>query len=218
MRAFAGAVAFGALVSPAFAGPAEPPVTLHRVFDIVREGTQIGTNTLDFSRQGDATTVKVVTHILVKIMFVNAYRYEHVETAMFKSNQLVSFNSTTDENGTNHSIDAHEASGKLALTVDGASVDAPKTIYPAIIFSPDITGKSQLFDPGNGKRLSAKGEDLGKETVTIRGVPQELRHIRLTGTFGRDLWFDRDGLVKMTMLGPDNSKIVSEMRQTTAER
>jgi hypothetical protein len=221
MKAYVGAVMFSALaVGPAFAGPSAAGVSanVHRVFDIVREGSQIGTNTLDFSRQGDVTTVKVVTHILVKVLFVNAYRYDHSETASFKGNELVSFSSTTDDNGTNHQIAAHESSGKLLLKVDGDESEVSKNIYPAIIFSPDIGGKPQLFDPGNGKRLSAKAEDLGEENVTVHGVQQELHHIKLSGQFDRDLWFDHDGLVKMTMLGSDRSKISSELRLSTAAR
>ncbi|MGD0632932.1 MAG: DUF6134 family protein [Beijerinckiaceae bacterium] len=219
MKAYIGAVMFGALAAgPAFAGPPEDAASIHRVFDIVREGSQIGTNTMDLSRQGEITTVKVATHILVKVMFVNAYRYEHSETASFRGNELVSFSSTTDDNGTSHKVAAYESAGKLLLKVDGDESEVPKDIYPAIIFSPDIGAKPLLFDPGNGKRLSAKAEDLGKEHVTVHGAQQELRHIKLSGQFDRDLWFDRDGLVKMTMLGSDRSKISSELRLSTAER
>ncbi|MDR3462460.1 MAG: DUF6134 family protein [Beijerinckiaceae bacterium] len=220
MKAYIGAVMFGALAAgPAFAGPPAADVTtIHRVFDIQREGSPIGTNTLDLSRQGDITTVKVATHILVKVLFVNAYRYEHSETASFRGNELVSFSSTTDDNGTTHKVDAYSSAGKLVLKVDGDASEVPKDIYPAIIFSPDIGSKSLLFDPGNGKRLSAKAEDLGKEHVPVHGAQQELRHIKVSGQFDRDLWFDRDGLVKMTMLGSDHSKISSELRLSTAER
>ena len=59
-------------------------------------------------------------------------------------------------------------------------------------------------------------EDLGKETVALNGVPRQLDHVRLTGAFPRDLWFDEDGLVKMTLLGSDNSEVTSELRQSTA--
>jgi len=219
MKAYIGAVMFGALAAgPAFAGPPADVTSIHRVFDIQREGAQIGTNTLDVSRQGDITTVKVATHILVKVLFVNAYRYEHSETSNFRGNGLVSFSSTTDDNGTSHRVDAYESAGKLLLKVDGNAAEVPRDIYPAIIFSADIGGKSLFFDPGDGKRLSAKAEDLGKEHVPIHGVQQELRHIKLSGQFDRDLWFDRDGLVKMTMLGSDHSKISSELRLSTAQR
>ena len=210
---------FAAVVSGAQAdlsGGAAPSV--HRVFDIMRQGSKIGTDTFDIARHGDVTDVKIVTHVLVKVMFVNAYRYDHIETASWKGSQLVSFSSTTDDNGTNHAISAAQSGAKLALDVDGTKSDVPKTTVPASLWSADVSNKSQLFDPGNGKRLSTKPQDLGEETVSVRGAPQQLRHLKLSGQFDRDLWFDKDGLVKMTLLGSDHSVITSELRTSTASR
>jgi hypothetical protein len=219
MKACLAAAVLGSIVmSPALAGapPAAPAV--HRVFDIMRSGSKIGTDTFDISRQGDITNVKIVTHVLVKIMFVNAYRYDHTESGSWKGNQLVSFTSTTDDNGTNHEIKATQTGGKVALDVDGAKTDLPKGVVPASLWSADVSNKSQLFDPGNGKRLSTKPQDLGEETVAVHGAPQQLRHLKLSGQFDRDLWFDKDGLVKMTLLGSDKSVITSELRVSTASR
>jgi hypothetical protein len=221
MKACLAAAVLGSIViSPAMAGapaPAAAP-TVHRVFDIMRSGSKIGTDTFDISRQGDVTNVKIVTHVLVKIMFVNAYRYDHSESGTWKGSQLVSFNSTTDDNGTNHEIAATQAGAKVALDVDGTKTELPKGIVPASLFSADVSNKSQLFDPGNGKRLSTKPKDLGEETVAVHGAPQTLRHLKLSGEFDRDLWFDKDGLVKMTLLGSDKSVITSELRVSTASR
>ncbi len=192
--------------------------TVHRVFDIMRQGSKIGTDTFDIVRHGDVSDVTIVTHVLVKVMFVNAYRYDHKETASWKGSQLVSFTSTTDDNGTNHEVSATQNGGKLALDVDGSKSELSKAMVPASLWSADVSNKSQLFDPGNGKHLSTKPEDLGEELVNVRGAPQQLRHLKLSGQFARELWFDKDGLVKMTLLGSDNSLITSELRTSTASR
>jgi hypothetical protein len=214
---FAAALALS-VIAPASAAPAGPAANVHRVFDIMREGSQIGTNTFDITRSGDTTEVKIVTHVLVKVMFVNAYRYDHKETASYKGTQLVSFTATTNDNGTDHEIAAEQKDGKVILTVDGDTREAAKGIVPASLWSADISNKPQLFDTGNGKLLSTKPRDLGDEMVEIHGVSQHLRHIKLSGQFDRDLWFDKDGLVKLAMLGTDHSKITSELRQSTAAR
>jgi hypothetical protein len=203
--------------SPTLPAPSAS-IAIHRVFDISREGSQIGTTTVDFSRRGEMSNIKIVTHISVKVLLMNAYQYEHQETASFRDNQLISFSSTTDDNGTNHQIAAHESSGRILMKVDGDETEVPKAIYPAITFSPLISSKSQLFDPNNGKRLYTVSEGLGMDFVTVHGVQQELNHIKLSGQFDRDLWFDRDGLVKMSMIGSDHSRITSELRRSSAER
>ncbi len=208
-----------ALAPAASAGaPNGAAPTVHRVFDIMRQGSKIGTDTFDIARHGDATDVKIVTHVLVKVLFVNAYRYDHTETASWRGNQLVSFSSTTDDNGTTHEISAAQTGAKLTLDVDGVKSEVPKAMVPASLWSAEVSNKSQLFDPGNGKHLSTKPQDLGEETVSVRGAPQQVRHLKLSGPFARELWFDKDGLVKMTLLGSDNSLITSELRMSTASR
>ena len=215
MKVSAAGFALAALiVSPVAAQ--SPSSHVHRVFDVMREGSRIGTDTFDITRNGDTTTVKVDTHIQVKIAFITAYRYNHSETGTWKGKQIVSFQSTTDDNGKPHEISAQQSGGKVAMTVDGEASAAPKQIQPAVLWGADVAKQPQIFDPANGKRMAVKVKDLGAETVPVNGVPQQLEHVKLSGQFARDLWFDGDGLVKMTLLGTDNSLITSQLRQSTA--
>ena len=215
------AVALAAPAVPSTGTPAAAPSAtkhIHRVFDIMRKGSKIGTDTFDITRTADKTDIKIATHITVKIAFITAYRYDHTETGSFKGNQILSFTSTTDDNGTAHQISAAPAGGKITLTVDGAASTAPKGTVPASLFSASMSKQPQIFDPANGKRMAINPQDLGQETVAINGAPQQLDHIKLDGDFPRDLWFDADGLVKMSMLGSDNSEVTSQLRQSTASR
>lgn len=217
MKVSVAALALGALaVSPAFAGPPAPAKHIHRVYDVMRKGSQIGTETVDVTRQGDKSDVKITSHILVKIAFITAYRYDHNESESWKGKQLVAFKSSTNDNGTAHEVKATQAGNKIAMTVDGAASAAPKAIVPASLWSAEVCKQSQLFDPANGKRMAVTVESLGPETVELNGAPHQLQHIKLSGEYPRDLWFDDDGLVKMSMLGPDNSEVTSELRQSTA--
>ena len=214
----AGLVLAAAVAPPVLADIPDGPKHLRRVFDIVRGGTTIGTDTFDIARAGDATSVTITTHIAVKIAFVTAYRYDHSETQSWKGNQLIAFRSTTDDNGKAHEVAATSAAGKVMLTVDGQPATAPKAIMPASVWTPEIGRRPQLFDPANGKRMTVKGQDLGDERVVLNGVPRQLDHMKLSGQFDRDLWFDEQGLVKMTLRGTDNSLITSQLRQSAASR
>ena len=214
----AGLIVAASLAAPASADVADGPKHVHRIFDIMREGSKIGDDTFDVTRAGDVTDVKITTHIAVKIAFVTAYRYEHSETQSWKGNQLVSFHSSTDANGTSHDVSASVAGGKVALVVDGEATVAPKGIMPASVWTTEIAKRPQLFDPGDGKRMSVRGQTLGGENVVLNGAPHQLEHVKLTGQFDRDLWFDEQGLVKMVMRGTDNSVITSQLRQSTASR
>ena len=55
-------------------------------FAIMRDGQPIGTNTIELGRYGAETTVKMVTHIQVKIAFMTVYRFDQTETERYGTN------------------------------------------------------------------------------------------------------------------------------------
>jgi Family of unknown function (DUF6134) len=217
MRTIAFCLALLALsVAPAGTGQAAAATKVHKVFDIVRAGDKIGTDTVDIERQNDTTTVKIRTDLSVKVMFIEAYRYEHSCNETWKNGQLIAFKSRTNDNGTKHSIEVTATSDKLSMDADGKHSDLPKTAAPASLWGKDAIHQLDAFDPDTGKPLSIKVTDLGSETLTIHGVTHEARHYKiadtLTGDFAREVWFDGDVLVRTKILGSDNSVILSDLR------
>lgn len=194
------------------------PSKLHEIFEIDREGSKIGTTTIDVARQGDVTTVKVGTSISVKVMFIEAYRYEHAATETWKGGQLVGYKSQTDDNGTKHVIEVAPAAApdKMIMTIDGKKGEVAKGIAPASLWNKDAVSRTDLFQPDSGKRLSIKVKDLGEEPMLVRGVKRQTHHYRISdktpGVFDRDVWYEGELLVRMQLLGSDNSTIVSDLR------
>jgi hypothetical protein len=215
MRTIAPFVTFLAL-SMAPASAENSAAKIHEVFDIVRGGDKIGTDTIDIERQNDTTTVKIKTDLSVKVMFIEAYRYEHSRNETWKNGQLIAFKSRTNDNGTKHSIDVKAAPDKLSMDADGKHSDLAKTAAPASLWSKDAIHRLDAFDPDTGKPLSIEVTDLGTEVLTINGVTHEAQHYKLadtlSGDFAREVWFDGDVLVRIKIIGSDNSVILSDLR------
>jgi hypothetical protein len=210
------------VLSPAIISPAnaEMPVTagkIHRVFDVVRDGSKIGTDIVDIEKQGDTTIVKFTTKVLVKIMFIEAYRFESVASETWKGGQFVAFKSVSDDNGTKHTINVTSSGEKFHFEVDGRRSEVPKMPIPGTLWSRDVSKQNEVFDPSNGKRLSIKVKDLGDETLTIGGTPRQVRHFKVSGDLERDLWYDGDYLIRMKLIGSDNTPVISDLRQATAD-
>jgi hypothetical protein len=203
-------------VAPAGADKAAATAKIHKVFDIVRGGDKIGTDTIDIERQNDTTTVKIKTDLSVKVMYIEAYRYEHSCNETWKNGQLIAFKSRTNDNGTKHSIDVTAAPDKLSMDADGKHSDLPRTAAPASLWGKDAIHEFDAFDPDTGKRLAIEVTDLGNETLTIQGVTHEAHHYKLVDTltrdFTRDVWYDGDVLVRTKVIGSDNSVIISDLR------
>ena len=205
------------LVMPAGADNPLPAAKIHKVFDIVRGSDKIGTDTIDIERQNDTTKVKIKTDVSVKIMYIEAYRYEHSCDETWKNGQLVAFKSRTNENGTKHAIDVTAAPDKLSMDADGKHSDLPKTAAPASLWGKDLIHQLDAFDPDTGKRLSIKVTDLGDEVLVLHGVSHQTHHYKIADTtrdsdFARDIWFDGDVLVRTKIIGSDNSVIISDLR------
>ncbi|HUZ90531.1 MAG TPA: DUF6134 family protein [Methylocella sp.] len=204
-------------VMPAGADSPAAATKIHQVFDIIRGNDKIGTDTVDIEHQNDTTTVKVKTDVSVKVMFIEAYRYQHSCNETWKNGQLIAFKSRTNDNGTKHVIDVTAAPDKLSMDADGKHSDLPKTAAPVSLWTKEvIIHQSVAFDPDTGKRRALKVTDLGEEVVTLHGVPHHTHHYKiadsLTGDFARDLWYDGDELVRTKLIGSDNSVIISDLR------
>jgi hypothetical protein len=217
MRATAVSLTLLALAStPAQADNPAAATKIHHVFDIVRGSDKIGTDTVDIERQNDTTTVKIKTDLSVKVMFIEAYRYEHSCNEVWKNGQLVAFKSQTNDNGTKHSVEVTAKPDKLSMEVDGKHMDLPKTAAPASLWGKDSIRQLDAFAPDTGKRMSIKVTDLGVEPVTIHGLTRQAHHYKLADTsgsdFARDVWFDGDILVRTKIIGSDNSIILSDLR------
>jgi hypothetical protein len=202
--------------APALADNPAAATKTHEVFDIVRGSDKIGTETFDIERQNDTVTVKTKTTVSVKVMFIEAYRYEHSRDETWKNGQIVAFKSQTNDNGTKHSVEVTAKPDKLSMEVDGKHVELPKASAPASLWDKDVIHRLDTFDPDTGKRMSIKVTDLGTEPVTIHGVTHQAHHYKLAdtlkGDFARELWFDGDVLVRTKIIGSDNSVILSDLR------
>lgn len=203
-------------VMPAGADNPAAATKIHHVFDIVRGDDKIGTDTVDIEHENDTLKVKVKTDVSVKVMFVEAYRYEHSCDETWKNGQLVAFKSRTNDNGTKHSIEVKVATDKLSMDADGKHSELPKTAAPASLWNKDIIHQAVSFDPETGKRRSMKVADLGEETLTVHGTSHKTQHYKIVDSlnpdFARDLWYDGDTLVRTKLIGSDNSVIISDLR------
>ncbi|WP_244395938.1 DUF6134 family protein [Beijerinckia indica] len=189
--------------------------TTHMVFDIIRQGDKIGTNSVDIDKQGDTTKVRIETSIHVKVMFIEAYRYEHVCDETWKGEQLIAFASKTDDNGTPHRITFSMAGDRPSLDVDGTRKDVPKDIVPASLWSRTLLHRPDWFNPANGQSLRIAFHDLGEDQVQIHGAAVKAHHYKISAqgsAFDRDLWFDGDNVLRIQLQGSDNSTIISDRR------
>lgn len=211
--AFRSLTLLAALCCLAVAARAGAPPNGRLDFTVLRGDDEIGRHEMLFRREGDELSVDVRTRIAVKVLFVTAYRFEHDGQELWRGGRLVRLDSTTNDDGTRHALHAEATGAGLRVSGDGRDSDVDGTIVPASLWNEGVLRGGSILNTLDGRAMAVTVQDLGPETVNVRGRPVEARHYRVAGELERDLWFDSNSvLVQVRFPGRDGSVIRYELR------
>jgi hypothetical protein len=202
----AGLLSAAALFSSS-AAPAEPMAETLR-FAVMREGQQIGTNTIELRRNGSETTVQMMTQVQVKIAFVTVYRFEQTETERWVGGKLMALSAVTNDNGTRHRVKATRANDRLTIEADGKTTEVAGNTIPASLWNPLLLEKTVAFNPQDGTMMPIAVTDRGVDQLVVQGRAKRTRHYVINSTFPQDVWYDdARQLVKVELKVSDGSTI-----------
>jgi len=177
-------------------------------FAVMRNGSQIGTNSVNFDRSNNGTTVQTVTHVSVGLGFITLYRFDQTETEQWANGHLVAMNSTTDDNGTLHRAKALARDGKLEFRCDNQVKEIASDTVPLNVWNVAVINQTTVMDPKDGSLQPMKVKDMGEETVPVLGKERRTHHYQIITTFPQDVWYDdKNELVQVELKGTDGSTI-----------
>ena len=189
------------------AAPAEPMAETLR-FAVMRDGQQIGTNTIELRRNGSETTVQMMTQVQVKIAFVTVYRFEQTETERWVGGKLMALSAVTNDNGTRHRVKATRTNDKLTIEADGKTTQVAGNTIPASLWNPLLLEKTVAFNPQDGTMMPIAVTDRGVDQLVVQGRAKRTRHYVIYSTFPQDVWYDdARQLVKVELKVSDGSTI-----------
>jgi hypothetical protein len=210
----AGAIAwFGS--RPVRAGPASyslasfpPPGRLE--YRILREGEEIGRNSIEFTRSAGRLTVVTQMEALFTLVSIPVFRFKHVAEEGWVDSRLETLSSRTDDNGTDRAVELRTEGDRLRVVYNGKEVneyDAP--MIPASLWHPATVEQKVLFDPIKGRPRQVSIARRGRERVEIGGDPVPADHFSITGQLKREVWYGLDGqIVQVSFPAKDGSTIV----------
>jgi hypothetical protein len=202
----AGLLSAAALFSSSAAQAAPMAETLR--FAVMREGQQIGTNTIELRRNGSETTVQMMTQVQVKIAFVTVYRFEQTETERWVGGKLMALSAVTNDNGTRHRVKATRTNDRLTIEADGKTTEVAGNTIPASLWNPLLLEKTVAFNPQDGTMMPIAVTDRGVDQLVVQGRAKRTRHYVINSTFPQDVWYDdARQLVKVELKVSDGSTI-----------
>ena len=131
----------------------------------------------------------------VKVLFVNAYRYEHDAKELWSGSCLRRIEAHTDDNGTRQNVSGAREGERFALEVDDRSRELGRCVKTFAYWNPDILESSALLNPQTGDFVAVQVTSIGRDTLTVRGETVTAERYRIVGTSGAgeplqiDLWY-----------------------------
>jgi hypothetical protein len=200
----AGALMCALSAIPADAEPGPETMT----FAVLRNDTQIGTNTINVARSGADTSVEIVTHVSVGVAFVTLYKFDQTETEEWANGHLLALNAVTDDNGTLHKTSASNRDGSLVVDGDGQIRKVAAGLVPLSLWNPVLLGQSVVLNPQDGRIMPLSVVDRGEDDLVVAGHSERAHHYVIKTAFSEDVWYDADRrLIKVELQGSDGSTI-----------
>jgi len=182
-------------------------------YAVMRDGDRIGSQIVEFQRNGDQLLVLTSVKIEVSLLGITIYRFVHRSEEEWKAGELARLSTNTDDDGDKRVVDLRLVDGKLKGNYNGQAKEFPLGMIPASFWHPDSMKQTRLLDQVKGRNRQITVKDLGTETITAQGKQLRAHHYSVTGQIKREVWYGPDGrLEKLQFVGKDGSEIEMVLR------
>ena len=184
-------------------------------FNVYLDKSKIGTHT--FTLNDNTLTSKAKFN--VKVLFIEAYKYDHTATEKWSGDCLNALEANTIENKV-----ITKVTGKLeaeAFNVKNGSVEQalPACVMTFAYWNPKILTQTKLLNPQNAEYLDSTITKLGVTNIDVKGKPTETTHYKLTGALkgvkklNIELWYNQDNeWVALKSVTPEGYNIIYKLK------
>jgi hypothetical protein len=164
-------------------------------FRLLRRGSRIGSHAVAFRQDGARTIVSIEVAILVRIVWINVFRFRHSSEEVFEGGRLISVRSTTNDNGLIYGVTGRATREGFRMEGSGGPFIAPATLLTTNCFwDPAFVRQHALINTQQGGQCGLAASRSGAETVSVRGAPVETVKYRAVMPWCAGyLWYSTDG-------------------------
>lgn len=162
-------------------------------FDVYLDKSKMGQHTFTLNEANQLTST---ANFNVKVLFVNAYQYDHKAIEKWQGDCLNSLAAHTVENKVATDVKGKIADGNFIVDDGKAKQSLPACTMTFAYWNPKILEQSKLLNPQNAEWLDIKFTKLGVENIEVKGKKTDATHYKLEGSLeGKsklkiDLWYE----------------------------
>ena len=172
-------------------------------FDIYRNNQLIGKHIFFFEKFGEELSVKSEINFEIKKFGVVFYEYHVKGTEIYKDEELIKFNSKTNQNGKEKYVNMFLENNEYIIDGSSYKGKAPTEYLLGTWWNHSIVEAKAQISAVSGRIINQKVTFLGKETININGKTYNTLHFNFSSTdkklkkdkkLNTDVWYDEKSL------------------------
>ena len=162
-------------------------------FDVYLNEKKVGTHRFSVSKTGSMKQVQSEASFDYKVLFFSAYRYEHSAAERWSNNCLVEFDAKTNANGKRVQVSGEQSGAGFYIESGDSSFELPKCVMTFAYWNREFLDQSRLLNSQTGEYVDVRVEEIGDETLSVRGQPVTATRFKLTADkVDMTLWYSAD--------------------------
>lgn len=162
-------------------------------FDVYLDKTKIGQHTFQLN---NAQQLVSQAKFNVKVLFINAYQYQHKAVENWQNNCLTALEADTVEDSVNTVVKGQRKADNFVVDNGKETQTLPACPMTFAYWNQKILTQSKLLNPQNADWLDTKVTKLGTELLDVKGKKVEATRYKLNASLdGKpklniELWYE----------------------------
>jgi hypothetical protein len=162
-------------------------------FTVYLDDTEIGYHRFRLLDSGTRRELTSEARFDVKILFFNAYSYEHEARERWHGDCVREIEARTDDNGTSYDVRGTREGLRFVVRSDGKRMPLPECVMTFAYWNPEFRTQARLLNPQDGEYVDVSIEPAGPDRIDVRGEPVDAsRYVLRAEDLEITLWYSRD--------------------------
>jgi hypothetical protein len=162
-------------------------------FDVYLDKTKIGQHTFKLN---NAQELISQAKFNVKVLFINAYQYQHKAVENWQNSCLKNLEANTVENDITTKVKGQLSDGNFVVENGAEKQSLPSCAMTFAYWNQKILQQSKLLNPQNAEWLDTKISKVGTEMLDVKGKKVETTRYKLDASLNGkpkldiELWYE----------------------------
>lgn len=184
-------------------------------FDVYLDKSKIGSHSFIFNDNKLVSRAK----FNVKVLFINAYKYDHTSKELWQNDCLTNIDVNTTEDKVNTIIKGKKTASEFEIGDGKTNQILPECVMTFAYWNPKILEQTKLLNPQNAEYLDTTFTKIGVANMVVKGKPTDTTHYKLTGALNGvkklniELWYNQNNeWVALKSLTPEGYSIIYKLK------